>query len=60
MNNPGRVYNRQDLMAESIGDETIVLERTNDVQIRSLRTKLESRSDTIETVRGIGYSFKRP
>ena len=60
MHNPGRVYNRQDLMAKSIGDETIVLERTIDVHIRSLRTKLEPRSDTIETVRGIGYRFKSP
>ena len=60
MRNPGRVYDRRDLMGEAIGDDALVLERTIDVHIRSLRTKLKSRSDAIETVRGIGYRFKSP
>jgi two-component system phosphate regulon response regulator PhoB len=60
MHNPGRVYDRRDLMGEAIGDDAIVLERTIDVHVRSLRTKLKPRSDVIETVRGIGYRFKTP
>lgn len=60
MHHPGQAFDRQHLMAEAIGDNTIVLERTIDVHIRSLRSKLAPRSDTVETVRGIGYRFKAP
>jgi two-component system phosphate regulon response regulator PhoB len=36
----------------------MVLERTIDVHIRSLRQKLGSYADRIETVRSIGYRFR--
>jgi len=38
----------------------MVLERTIDVHIRSLRQKLEMHADLIETVRGVGYRFREP
>ena len=43
-----------------MGDDAIVLERTVDVHIRSLRKKLGTYSPLIETVRGIGYRFRDP
>ena len=44
-------------MDSAIGEGTIVLERTIDVHIKTLRKKLES-PDLIETVRGVGYRFR--
>ena len=58
MRQPGRAFSRQDLMESAIGDGAIVLERTIDVHIKSLRRKLESMGDHIETVRGVGYRFQ--
>ena len=38
----------------------MVMERTIDVHIRALRRKLGDRADVIETVRGVGYRFRKP
>ncbi|MBX7103657.1 MAG: response regulator transcription factor [Gemmataceae bacterium] len=54
---PGRAFNRHQLMDAAIGDGSIVLERTIDVHIKTLRKKLGD-SDLIETVRGVGYKFR--
>ena len=54
---PGRAFTRTQLMDASIGEGAIVLERTIDVHIKTLRRKLGS-SDLIETVRGVGYRFR--
>jgi two-component system phosphate regulon response regulator PhoB len=45
-------------MDSAIGDGAIVLERTIDVHIKSLRKKMGLSGDYIETVRGVGYRFK--
>ncbi len=58
MRQPGRAFTRQDLMDTAIGDSTIVLERTIDVHVKSLRRKLGTAGDNIETVRGVGYRFR--
>jgi two-component system phosphate regulon response regulator PhoB len=58
MRQPGRAFTRRDLMESAIGDGAIVLERTIDVHIKSLRRKLGHASDLIETVRGVGYRFR--
>jgi two-component system phosphate regulon response regulator PhoB len=58
MRQPGRAFTRQDLMDSAIGDGAIVLERTIDVHVKSLRRKLGDAGDWIETVRGVGYRFK--
>lgn len=52
---PGRAFSRQDLMEAAIGDNAIVLERTIDVHVKSLRRKLGDAGAVIETVRGVGY-----
>ena len=54
---PGRAFTRTQLMDAAIGEGAIVLERTIDVHIKTLRRKLGS-SDLIETVRGVGYRFR--
>jgi len=54
---PGRAFSRHQLMDAAIGEGQIVLERTIDVHIKTLRKKLGD-PDLIETVRGVGYRFK--
>lgn len=54
---PGRAFDRSELIDSALGTDAIVLERTIDVHIRSLRKKLDDSADRIETVRGIGYRF---
>lgn len=55
---PGRVFQRSELIDAALGEDTMVMERTIDVHIRALRRKLIGRSDVIETVRGVGYRFR--
>src|SRR5579883_1956409 len=54
---PGRAFTRHQLMDAAIGEGAIVLERTIDVHIKTLRKKLGD-IDLIETVRGVGYRFR--
>ncbi len=54
---PGRAFTRHQLMDAAIGEGAIVLERTIDVHVKTLRRKLGN-SDLIETVRGVGYRFR--
>ncbi len=58
---PGRAFNRHQLMDAAIGEGQIVLERTIDVHIKTLRKKLTDAggsAELIETVRGVGYRFQ--
>ena len=55
---PGRAFSRHELMEAAMGDDALVLERTIDVHVKSLRQKLNSRAEQIETVRGVGYRFR--
>lgn len=57
---PGRAFTRNELIDAALGEETIVLERTIDVHIRSLRRKLGQDAELIETVRGVGYRLREP
>jgi two-component system phosphate regulon response regulator PhoB len=52
---PGRPFGRNELMEYARGQNSMALERTVDVHIRSLRQKLGSNGKLVETVRGIGY-----
>ncbi|QEL18453.1 response regulator [Limnoglobus roseus] len=57
---PGRAFTRHQLMDAAIGEGSIVLERTIDVHVKTLRKKLLEAGATrelIETVRGVGYRF---
>jgi two-component system, OmpR family, phosphate regulon response regulator PhoB len=55
---PGRAFTRTQLMDSAIEEGALVLERTIDVHIKSLRRKLGGNGDAIETVRGVGYRFQ--
>ena len=57
--NPGRVYDRQTLLDKIWGYDYFGGDRTVDVHIRRLRSKIENSDHSfIETVRNIGYRFK--
>lgn len=55
---PGRAFSRPQLMDVAIGEGAVVLERTIDVHIKTLRRKLGEENNYIETVRGVGYRFR--
>jgi len=58
---PGRAFNRHQLMDAAIGEGSIVLERTIDVHVKTPRQKLTKAggaAELIETVRGVGYRFR--
>jgi two-component system phosphate regulon response regulator PhoB len=58
---PGRAFNRHHLMDAAIGEGSIVLERTIDVHVKTLRQKIKKAGgseDMIETVRGVGYRLR--
>ena len=60
MESPGRVYSRSDLLIKLQGTTFEGVERTIDVHVRNLRTKLEpdpANPRYIETVFGVGYRF---
>lgn len=54
----GRAFTRHELMDAAIGEDAVVLERTIDVHVKSLRKKMGEAADLIETVRGVGYRFR--
>jgi two-component system phosphate regulon response regulator PhoB len=60
MREPGRAFDRKDLIELALGEDTVVLDRTIDVHIRSLRKKLGDHGGLIETIRGVGYRFNEP
>lgn len=51
----GRVLTRNQLIDSVLGTDVIVTERTIDVHITALRSKLGDARKMIETVRGVGY-----
>ena len=60
MSSPGRVFSRLDLLDRMSGDAYEGYERTIDVHIRNLRSKIENdpkHPQYIETVYGMGYRF---
>ena len=61
MSSPGRVFSRSVLLDQVQGTTFEGVERTIDVHIRNLRTKIEpdpSKPIYIETVFGVGYRFR--
>ncbi len=60
MLSPGRAFSRLDLLESVSGDAYEGYERTIDVHVRNLRTKIEpepSKPRYIQTVYGMGYRF---
>jgi DNA-binding response OmpR family regulator len=61
MSNPGKLFNRQELMRAIWGDSAYRDPRGIDVHVRHLREKLEKRPEQPElicTVRGAGYRLQ--
>ena len=56
--NIGKVLTRNQLLDDVNNDDAFIVDRNIDVHIASLRKKLGSEFQHIETVRGIGYRFK--
>jgi two-component system phosphate regulon response regulator PhoB len=59
MENPGRVYSREQLLDAVWGREIYLEPRTVDVHVRRLRKSLNAggKQDIIRTVRAAGYSL---
>lgn len=56
---PGRVFSREELLAEVWGLRGDLNTRTVDVHVRRLRMNLGEAADVIETVHGFGYRARR-
>ena len=56
---PDRVIKRETLLNEIWGRDVYVVDRTVDVHIRKIREKLGDFASFIETVKGVGYRFKK-
>lgn len=56
--NPGRVFSRDQLISNALGDDTVVVDRNIDVHVRGIRKKLDLDPPYIETIRGVGYRFR--
>lgn len=54
----GRVFSREQLLNNALGDDTVVVDRNIDVHIRGIRKKMDIDPPLIETIRGVGYRFK--
>jgi len=55
---PGRVFTRYQIVDGAQGGDVVVTDRSVDVHMVSLRRKLSSCGQYIQTVRGVGYRFK--
>ena len=55
--NPGRVFTREQLLAEVWGYDYFGGTRTVDVHVRRLRAKLGDHESVVGTVRNVGYRF---
>ncbi len=56
----GRVLSRAQLLQGAFGEDVVVTDRTVDVHITSLRKKLGAAAVWVQTVRGVGYTFREP
>ncbi len=56
---PDRVVSRETLLNEVWGHDVYVVDRTVDVHIRKIREKLGTHAHKIETVKGVGYRFRK-
>ena len=58
LQNPGKVFSRENLMHEVWGEEFVGESRTVDMHIKTLRQKLGDAAASIKTVVGIGYRME--
>lgn len=55
LSEPGRIFSRAEILTHVWGQNVVVGDRTIDVHIRKLRSKIGE--DSIETIKGFGYKF---
>jgi DNA-binding response OmpR family regulator len=61
LRNPGRVFERSQILDAVWGSDVVVGDRTVDVHVKALRRKIEEAGGdprVLETVRGVGYRVK--
>ena len=61
LRNPGRVFERSQILDAVWGSDVVVGDRTVDVHVKALRRKLEEAGGdarVLETVRGVGYRLR--
>lgn len=56
----GRVLDRDQLLDEVVGSGVGVTNRTIDVHVAALRKKLAAAAAWLQTIRGVGYTFREP
>jgi DNA-binding response OmpR family regulator len=56
----GKVLTRAQLIEAALGTNAAVTDRTIDVHVKAVRKKLGDAADWIQTVRGVGYTFREP
>lgn len=55
-----RVLDRDQLINAALGHDAVVTDRTIDVHIAAIRKKLGAAAAWLQTVRGVGYTFRPP
>ena len=58
MSQPNIIFNREELLGRIWEEDVYVVDRTIDVHINRIRSKLGPYKNWIETVKGIGYRFR--
>ena len=58
MSQPNIIFNRDELLGRIWEEDVFVVDRTIDVHINRIRSKLGPCKNWIETVKGIGYRFR--
>lgn len=54
----GRVFTRDQILEQVVGERAVVIGRNVDVHVRAIRGKLGAYRNLLETVRGVGYRFR--
>ena len=58
VSHPGRVFSREEILMDVWPDNTVVLDRTVDVNVTRVRKKIGRYGDCIRTKFGFGYMFQ--
>ena len=58
MNSPNTIFKRETLLSSIWEDDVYVVDRTIDVHINRIRSKLGKYKNWIETVKGVGYRLR--
>ena len=59
LENPGKIFTRDNIIDSIKGQDVYVIDRTIDVHVMNLRKKLGPYKNVIKTFSGVGYGFKK-